>query len=60
MGTGRDYSIDRGKDWDQMNTVNANSISFADAHHGWAVGQKRKILNFVGTVLGYMTPSPKE
>ena len=25
---------------DQINEVDANSISFADAHHGWAVGRK--------------------
>jgi len=50
--TGMDYSIDGGKNWDQMNEVDANTIAFADAHHGWAVGQKGLILKFEGTVPG--------
>jgi photosystem II stability/assembly factor-like uncharacterized protein len=50
--TGMDYSIDRGKNWDQINEVDANTIAFADAHHGWAVGRKGLILKFEGTVLG--------
>ena len=47
-----DYSIDRGKNWDHMNEVDANSISFADAHHGWAMGRKGQILKFEGAVPG--------
>jgi photosystem II stability/assembly factor-like uncharacterized protein len=58
--TGMDYSIDRGKNWDQMNEVDANSISFADAHHGWAVGRKGQILKFEGAVPGYKAPSQKK
>jgi len=58
--TGMDYSIDRGKNWDRMNEVDANSISFADPHHGWAVGRKGLILKFEGAVPGYTAPSPKK
>jgi photosystem II stability/assembly factor-like uncharacterized protein len=48
--TGMDYSIDGGKSWDRMNEVSANTIAFADAHHGWAVGQKGLILKFEGAL----------
>src|SRR6202030_2388231 len=48
--TGMDYSIDGGKNWDQMNEVSANTLAFADAHHGWAVGRKGLILKFEGAV----------
>jgi len=49
--TGMDYSIDGGKNWDRMNEMRANTIAFADAHHGWAVGgQKGLILKFEGAV----------
>jgi len=48
--TGMDYSIDGGKHWDPMSTVSANTIAFADDHHGWAVGPKGLILKFEGTV----------
>jgi len=58
--TGMDYSIDGGKNWDQMNEVDANSIAFADAHHGWAVGQNGLILKFEGTVPGGTAPSLKK
>jgi photosystem II stability/assembly factor-like uncharacterized protein len=50
--TGTDYSIDRGKNWQQMNEENTNTIGFADAHRGWAVGKKGLILKFEGTVPG--------
>ncbi|HEY6922461.1 MAG TPA: hypothetical protein VI653_03250 [Steroidobacteraceae bacterium] len=55
--TGMDYSIDGGKNWDQTNEVDANTIAFADAHHGWAVGRKGLILKFEGTVPGGAAPS---
>ena len=55
--TGMDYSIDRGKNWTHMNDVEATSISFADAHHGWAVGRKGLILKFEGAVPGYRSPT---
>jgi len=58
--TGMDYSIDRGKNWHQINEVDANTIAFADAHHGWAVGQKGLILKFEGTVTGGTAPSLKK
>jgi photosystem II stability/assembly factor-like uncharacterized protein/pimeloyl-ACP methyl ester carboxylesterase len=58
--TGMDYSIDGGKNWDQMNEVDANTIAFADAHRGWAVGQKGLILKFEGTVPGGTAPSLKK
>jgi photosystem II stability/assembly factor-like uncharacterized protein len=45
-----DYSIDGGKNWIQMNEVSANTIAFADAHDGWAVGQNGVILRFEGAV----------
>jgi photosystem II stability/assembly factor-like uncharacterized protein len=48
--TGMDYSVDGGKNWDQMNEVSANTIAFADSHHGWAVGRNGLILKFEGTV----------
>lgn len=48
--TGMDYSIDGGNHWDHMNEVDSNTIAFADAHHGWAVGHKGVILKFEGTV----------
>jgi photosystem II stability/assembly factor-like uncharacterized protein len=51
--TGMDYSIDGGKNWDQMNEVSAYriyTIAFADAHHGWAVGRQGVILKFEGAV----------
>jgi photosystem II stability/assembly factor-like uncharacterized protein len=50
--TGMDYSIDRGKTWDQLNDIDANTIAFADAHLGWAVGRKGLILKFEGTAPG--------
>ena len=50
--TGTDYSIDRGKNWQQMNEDSTNTIGFADAHRGWAVGKKGLILKFEGTVPG--------
>src|SRR5262249_3423078 len=46
--TGTDYSIDRGKNWEPMNVEPTNTIAFADAHHGWAVGSKGLILKFEG------------
>ena len=55
--TGMDYSIDGGKNWNQMNEVSANTIAFADARHGWAVGRKGLILKFEGTVPGGTAPS---
>jgi photosystem II stability/assembly factor-like uncharacterized protein len=58
--TGMDYSIDRGKNWDHMNEVDANTIAFADAHHGWAVGRNGLILTFEGTVPGGTAPSLKK
>jgi len=58
--TGMDYSIDGGKNWDRMNEVAANTIGFADAHHGWAVGQKGLILKFAGTVPGGRASSLKK
>ena len=50
--TGTDYSIDRGKNWEQMNEEHTNTIGFADAYRGWAVGEKGLILKFEGTVPG--------
>lgn len=50
--TGMDYSIDHGKNWDQMNEIKASTIAFADAHDGWAVGQNGQILKFEGNVPG--------
>jgi photosystem II stability/assembly factor-like uncharacterized protein len=58
--TGTDCSIDRGKNWQQMNEDKANTIAFADAHHGWAVGQKGLILKFDGTVPEGAAPSAKK
>ena len=57
--TGMDYSIDGGINWDRMNETEANTIAFADARHGWAIGQKGLILRFEGTVPGAVAPSPK-
>jgi hypothetical protein len=48
--TGMDYSIDGGKNWDRMNEVSANTVAFADAHHGWAIGRDGLILKFEGAV----------
>jgi len=48
--TGMDYSIDGGKNWSRMNEVSANTIAFADAHHGWAVGRDGLILKFEGAM----------
>jgi hypothetical protein len=42
-----------------MNEVDANTIAFRDAHHGWAVGPKGLILKFEGTVPGGTAPSLK-
>ena len=58
--TGTDYSIDGGKNWEQMNKEPTNTIAFADAHHGWAVGSKGLILKFEGTVPGGTAPSLKK
>jgi photosystem II stability/assembly factor-like uncharacterized protein len=58
--TGMDYSIDRGKNWYQIDEVNANTIAFSDAHHGWAVGRKGLILKFEGTVPSGTVPSLKK
>src|SRR5262249_50373280 len=57
--TGMDYSINRGKNWEKMNGVGVNTISFADPHHGWAVGQKGLILKFEGTLPGDKPPSSR-
>ena len=54
--TGTDFSIDRGKNWVHLNEQPANMIAFADAHHGWAVGEKGVILKFDGTVPGAVAP----
>lgn len=48
--TGMDYSIDGGKNWEQMNELSAHTIAFADAHYGWAVGRNGLILKFEGAV----------
>jgi photosystem II stability/assembly factor-like uncharacterized protein len=48
--TGMDYSIDGGKNWSQTNEMSANTIAFADAHHGWAVGRNGLILLYEGPV----------
>jgi len=58
--TGMDYSIDGGKNWGRMNEVEANTVAFADAHHGWAVGGKGLILKFEGAVPGGTAPSLKK
>ena len=58
--TGIDYSTDGGKNWEQMNEEPTNTIAFADAHHGWAVGRKGLILKFEGTVPGGTAPSLKK
>jgi photosystem II stability/assembly factor-like uncharacterized protein len=57
--TGTDVSIDRGKNWEPMSGEPANTIAFADANHGWAVGRKGRILKFEGTVPGGPPPGPK-
>ena len=36
------------------------TIGFADAHRGWAVGKKGLILKFEGTVPGGVAPSLKK
>ena len=54
--TGMDYSIDGGKNWEQMNEVSANTIAFADAHHGWAVGRAGLILKFEGSTWRLQSP----
>ena len=58
--TGTDYSIDRGKNWEHMNEEHTNTIGFADAHRGWAVGKKGLILKFEGTVPGGVAPGLKK
>ena len=58
--TGTDYSIDRGKNWEQMNEEDTNTIGFADAHRGWVVGKKGLILKFEGTVPGGVVKSLKK
>ena len=58
--TGMDYSIDGGKNWDHVNEVDANTIAFADAHRGWAVGRKGLILKFEGIVRGGAAPAQKK
>jgi len=40
--TGTDHSIDRGKNWQQMNQEHTDAIGFPDAHRGWAVGKERR------------------
>ncbi len=58
--TGMDFSVDGGKTWEPMNQVAANTVGFADAHHGWAVGNKGLILKWDATVPGGTTPSLKK
>src|SRR6266481_4354006 len=58
--TGTDYSIERGKNWEQMNEEDTNTIGFADAHRGWVVGKKGLILKFEGTVPGGVAKSLKK
>ena len=43
-----------------MNEEHTNTIGFADAHRGWAVGEKGLILKFEGTVPGGLAPSLKK
>jgi photosystem II stability/assembly factor-like uncharacterized protein len=58
--TGMDYSMDGGKNWDKANDLAANTMAFADAHHGWAVGQKGLILKFKGALAGGTESSRKK
>ena len=61
VGTsGIDYSLDHGVEWTAMGEANLNSVTFADAHHGWAVGPKGLILKFEGTAPGGTAPSLKK
>ena len=55
--TGMDYSLDGGKNWEHLNEVSANTIAFADARHGWAVGEKGQILKFEGPSPAGAAPS---
>ena len=43
-----------------MNEEDTNTIGFADAYRGWAVGKKGLILKFEGTVPGAVAPSLKK
>jgi hypothetical protein len=43
-----------------MNEEHTNTIGFADAHRGWAVGEKGLILKFEGTVPGWVAPGLKK
>ena len=58
--TGMDTSIDRGKNWERVSDQPANTVAFADAHHGWTIGRKGLILKFEGTVPGGTAPSLKK
>jgi len=60
VGTsGIDYSLDHGAEWTPMVEANLNSVAFADAHHGWAVGPKGLIMKFEGTAPGGTAPTLK-
>ena len=58
--SGIDYSLDHGGSWTEMQEANLNSVAFADAHHGWAVGPRGVILKFEGTAPGGTAPTLKK
>jgi photosystem II stability/assembly factor-like uncharacterized protein len=58
--TGIDYSLDHGVEWTPMGEANLNAVAFADAHNGWAVGNKGVILKFEGTAPGGTAPTLKK
>ncbi len=55
--TGSGVSHDGGIHWRQLSTTPVNTIAFADAKHGWAIGPKGLLMRYQGTPLDIQTDS---
>jgi len=48
VGTsGSDFSLDAGKTWEPIDSLEYNAVSFAAANAGWAVGPNGRIAHFI-------------
>ncbi len=55
--TGSGVSRDDGLHWKQLDTTPVNTIAFADAQHGWAIGPKGLLLRYRGPALDTQSDS---
>ncbi|HEV7993214.1 MAG TPA: hypothetical protein VGP25_15430 [Gemmatimonadaceae bacterium] len=56
--TGTDVSKDGGRSWTSVDTVAYNSVGFASANAGWAVGPKGRIARWVGPAVERVRSAP--